>query len=178
MADAAQIRAIVEPVVTASGFALVRAAVLAGPTIQIMAEDPGTGQLTLDQCAEISRALDPVLEAADPIEGGYRLEVSSPGIDRPLTRAADWAKWQGHEARAEVIEPVQARKRFHGLILGLDGDAVRIDVKGLGDVALSLANIRAAKLVLTDALIAATRPLSPEGADRIVEDRSTLKERT
>jgi ribosome maturation factor RimP len=171
MADAAQIRAIVEPVVTASGFALVRVAVLAGPTIQIMAEDPGTGQLTLDQCADISRAIDPVLEEADPIEGGYRLEVSSPGIDRPLTRAEDWVKWQGHEARAEMIEPVQSRKRFHGPIVGLDGDAVRLDVAGLGEVALPLANIRAAKLVLTDALIAATKPLSPEGADSILKDR-------
>ena len=100
MADAAQIRAIVEPVVSGLGFALVRVAVLGGPIVQIMAEDPETGQLTLDQCADISRAVDPVLEAADPIEEGYRLEVSSPGIDRPLTRAEDWAKWQGHEARA------------------------------------------------------------------------------
>ncbi len=176
MADAAQIRAIVEPVVSGLGFALVRVAVLGGPIVQIMAEDPETGQLTLDQCADISRAVDPVLEAADPIEEGYRLEVSSPGIDRPLTRAEDWAKWQGHEARAEVLEPVQARKRFHGQILGLDGRglddwAARLDVKGLGEVALPLANIRAAKLVLTDALIAATKPLSPEGADSIVKDR-------
>ncbi len=171
MADSEGIKAIVEPVVSALGFALVRVAVLAGPTVQIMAEDPETGQLTLDQCADISRALDPVLEEADPIEGGYRLEVSSPGIDRPLTRAADWAKWTGHEARAEVLEPVQSRKRFHGIILGLDADAVRIDVKAIGEVALPLANIRAAKLVLTDALIAATRPLSPEGADSILKDR-------
>ncbi len=171
MADAGGIRALIEPVVTGLGFALVRVAVLAGPTVQVMAEDPATGQLTLDQCADISRAIDPVLEEADPIEGGYRLEVSSPGIDRPLTRAEDWAKWLGHEARAEVLEPVQARKRFHGIIIGLDGEAVRLDVKVLGEVALPLANIRAAKLVLTDALIAATRPLSPEGADSILEDR-------
>ncbi len=171
MADAGEIRALIEPVVNAAGFALVRVAVLSGPTVQIMAEDPETGQLTLDQCAEISRAIDPVLEEADPIEGGYRLEVSSPGIDRPLTRAEDWAKWTGHEARAEVIEPVQARKRFHGIILGLDGDAARLDVKAVGEVTLPLANIRAAKLVLTDALIAATRPISPEGADSILKDR-------
>lgn len=171
MADAAELRALIEPVVEAQGFALVRVAVLAGPTVQVMAEDAATGQLTLDQCAEISRAIDPVLEEADPIEGGYRLEVSSPGIDRPLTRAADWERWRGHEARAEVLEPVQARKRFHGQIIGLDGDAARLDVKGLGEVALPLANIRAAKLVMTDALIAATRPLSPEGADTIVKDR-------
>ena len=171
MAELDRVRALVEPVVTALGLVPVRVRMIAGPTLQVMAEDPATGQLTLDQCAELSRALDPVLEEADPIEGEYRLEVSSPGIDRPLTRAEDWTRWAGHEVRAEVDPPVSARKRFHGVIVGLDGDAARIDVRGLGETTLPLANIRAAKLVLTDALIAATRPLSPEGADTILKDR-------
>lgn len=171
LAELNAIREIVEPVLTRLGFTPVRVALIAGPTLQIMAEDPETGQLTLDQCAEISRALDPVLEEADPIEEGYRLEVSSPGIDRPLTRPHDWERWHGHRARAEVIEPLNTRKRFEGVILGLDGDAARLDVPGLGEVALPLGNLKSAKLVMTDALIAATKPLSTEGADSIVKDR-------
>lgn len=175
MAEQAQLNAIVEPAVRALGFEVVRVAMIGGtraPTLQIMAEDPETGQLTLDQCADISRAVDELLEAADPIEGGYRLEVSSPGIDRPLTRAADWERWAGHRARVSVAPPIDGRKRFEGIVRGLDQDAAaRLEVDGLGEIALPLSGIAGAKLVLTDELIAATRPLSAEGADAIVKDR-------
>lgn len=173
MADRAALKAIVEPVVTAMGFALVRVALngVNADTLQVMAEDPATGQLTLDQCADISRALDPVLEEADPLPHEYRLEVSSPGIDRPLTRPQDWERWAGHRARVVVDPPIDGRKRFDGIVRGLADGAARLDIQGQGEIALPFAAITAAKLALTDQLIAATRPLSPEGADAIVKDR-------
>ncbi len=174
MADAEALEALVGPVVTGLGFAPVRVQMnggVAARVLQVMAEDPATGQLTLDQCAEISRALDPVLDAADPIEGEYRLEVSSPGIDRPLTRAADWQRWAGHEARVSVDPAIAGRKRFLGIIKGLADDVARLEIAGQGEVALPLAQISGAKLTLTDALIAATKPLSTEGADSYLKDR-------
>lgn len=174
LADQAELVRLVEPVVEAQGLALVRVSLQGGrrsATLQIMAEDPDTGQLTLDQCAELSRALDPVLEEADPIPEEYRLEVSSPGIDRPLTRPADWDRWAGHRARVTLDSQHDGRKRFDGQVLGLDGADVRLDVPGLGETRLPLAAIQTAKLVLTDELIRATKPLSTEGADSIVKDR-------
>lgn len=173
MSDAKSLEALVGPVVTGLGFAPVRVQMNGGPSarvLQVMAEDPATGQLTLDQCAEISRALDPVLDEADPIEGEYRLEVSSPGIDRPLTRAADWERWTGHEARVSVDPAIQGRKRFLGVIKGLANDVAKLEIAGQGEVLLPLAQISGAKLTLTDALIAATKPLSTEGADAFLKD--------
>jgi ribosome maturation factor RimP len=134
-----------------------------------MAEDKATGQLTLDQCAALSRALDLPLEESDPIPSEYALEVSSPGIDRPLTRAIDWQNWIGHEARMKLEPMVDGRARAHGDITALDGDDVLITGKTGQQLRLPMANIRAAKLVLTDRLIAATRPLDTTGADEIIE---------
>lgn len=171
--DMAALKAIVEPVVTGLGFAPVRVQINGGAgvaVLQIMAEDPGTGQLTLDQCAAISHALDPVLDAADPIDGEYRLEVSSPGIDRPLTRPADWDRWAGHRARVTVEPPIDGRKRFDGIVRGLADGAGRLEISGQGEIALPFAYIAAAKLALTDELIAATKPLSAEGADAFLKD--------
>lgn len=173
MPNANDLASLVQPVVDRLGFALVRVALIGGKsaqTLQVMAEDPATGQLTLDQCADISRALDPVLEEADPIPDGYRLEVSSPGIDRPLTRPADWDRWSGHAVRVVVDPPIAGRKRFEGVILGLADGAARLETGKGDEVALPLAGIAAAKLILTDELIRATRPLSIEGADSIVKD--------
>ena len=141
------------------------------PTLQVMAERPDTRQLTIDDCAALSRGisdiLDPLEEAGrDPIDGAYRLEVSSPGIDRPLTRLADYADWAGHEARIKFVEPVDAAKQVTGDIVGIDGETIAIETtKGRREVAF--ANIQSAKLVLTDKLINATAPLSTEGADSI-----------
>lgn len=173
MADPAEIARLVEPVVRAQGLALVRVSLQGGrhsATLQVMAEDPATGQLTLDQCADLSRALDPVLDEADPIPDEYRLEVSSPGIDRPLTRREDWTRYAGHRARATLDVPLDGRKRFDGTVIGLDGDLVVIDVQGLGIARLPFEAVHTAKLVLTDELIKATKPLSVEGADSIVKD--------
>lgn len=173
MADVKAIEALVEPVVRRLGFALVRVQMQGGarnPTLQIMAEDAATRQLTLDQCATISRAVSDLLDEADPIESEYRLEVSSPGIDRPLTRAQDWMDWAGFDAKVETAEPFDGRKRFQGPIVGVEGDAALLQVEGLGRVALPLDGIRTAKLLLTDALIKATTPLDREGADEVLGD--------
>ena len=172
MADAAQLTRLIEPEVTRLGFDLVRVT-LSGTrhlSLQIMAEDPKTGQLTLDQCTMISRALSAMLDETDPIEDEYRLEVSSPGIDRPLTRAKDWAAWAGHEARVALNEAVDGRKRFQGIVRGIDGDSAVLDVDG-AEVKLPLSDIFSAKLTLTDALIKASKPLSSEGADDIIEEK-------
>ena len=173
MADATQLTQLIEPEVKRLGFDLVRVS-LQGTrnlSLQIMAEDPKTGQLTLDQCAMISRSISNLLDEADPIESEYRLEVSSPGIDRPLTRSKDWTSWTGHEAKVTLHEGIDGRKRFQGIVRGLDGDAGVLDVPNLGEVRLPLSNILTAKLTLTDELIKASQPLSTEGADEIIEEK-------
>ena len=170
MADIAELVKLIEPEAEAEGLALVRVKMIGGasdPTLQVMAERPDTRQLTLDDCARLSRRLSDLLDEKDPIEESYRLEVSSPGIDRPLTRLADYEDWKGHEARIHLVEPLNGRKQLSGDLLGVDGDAVRIDVPGLGPTAVPFAAIRNAKLLMTDRLIQATAPLSAEGADSI-----------
>lgn len=167
MIDTAAIARLIEPAVKAAGFELVRVAMLGGtsdPTLQVMAERPDTRQLTLSDCETLSRALDPLLEEADPIAGGYRLEVSSPGIDRPLTRPKDYADWAGHEARLKLAEPEGGARQISGTIAGIDGDTVTIDTPA-GARSVQFANIASAKLILTDLLIQATAPLDTEGAE-------------
>ncbi len=163
---------IIAPVVAAMGLDLVRiqfGVQEGGRVLQIMAEDPATGQLTLDQCAGLSRALDGPLEAADPIPGDYALEVSSPGIDRPLTRRGDYEKWAGFDAKLTLHTPIDGRIRLQGVIAGLEADMLMIELKSGTRVEAALANIAAAKLVLTDRLLAATRPLDASGADEVIE---------
>jgi len=169
-----QLSALIAPEVEALGFGLVRVAMIGGQknlTLQVMAEDAATGQLTLDQCAQISRRLSDLFDEKDPIAEAYRLEVSSPGIDRPLTRAGDYARWAGHMAKLATREPVSGRKRFQGRLLGLEGEAVRLDAENIGEILLPLAAVQSAKLLLTDDLIKATVPLSTEGADMIQQER-------
>ena len=178
MADIAELTRIIAPEAEAEGLALVRVAMIGGtsdPTLQVMAERPDTRQLSLEECARLSRRLSDLLDAleeqgADPIETSYRLEVSSPGIDRPLTRLRDYDDWKGHEARIHPHEPHDGRKQLSGDLLGTDGDKVRIDVKGYGEVAIPFAAIRNAKLLMTDRLIKATAPLDAVGADEIEEE--------
>ncbi len=172
MADIAALTALIEPEADAMGLKIVRVAMFGGasdPTLQVMAERPDTRQLILDDCAALSRRLSEVLDAADPIEHAYRLEVSSPGIDRPLTRLSDYADWAGHEARIRVGETIDGRKQFEGTLTGIEGDGVLIETSA-GPAALPFADIVQAKLLLTDKLIQATAPLSPEGADKILEE--------
>jgi ribosome maturation factor RimP len=167
MADLAALTRLIEPKVKALGFDLVRVAMTGGtsdPTLQIMAERPDTRQLMLADCEAISRELDPILEQADPIEGGYRLEVSSPGIDRPLTRRKDYADWAGHQARLKFASDQDGAKQISGDIVGIDGETVTV-VTPKGERSVEFSNIASAKLLLTDKLINATAPLDPEGAD-------------
>jgi ribosome maturation factor RimP len=149
-----QLEPIVEPVVEAAGFRLVRLRLMGGKTktLQIMAERPD-GQMDVEDCARLSRALSEFLDREDPIDGEYVLEVSSPGIDRPLTRLTDFSRWSGHEAKLELgAADANGRKRFKGMLLGLDGDDVVIDVDGQR-LKFPFRGIAEAKLVLTDRLI-------------------------
>ena len=178
LVDFDALNAIIAPEAEAMGLALVRVAFFGGesdPTLQVMAERPDTRQLTIDDCAVLSRRISDRLDALeeagdDPIDGAYRLEVSSPGIDRPLTRRADFADWAGHEAKIALKEKRDGRQRFNGKLIGIDGDVVTILDKEEVEHKLPFDAIDTAKLVLTDRLIAATVPLSVEGADDMEEE--------
>jgi ribosome maturation factor RimP len=183
MAAIARIIEVVEPEVKALGFELVRVKFTGAEAgdgelaLQIMAEDPTTGQLVLDQCAALSRRVSDRIDALEEagemlVEHAYRLEVSSPGIDRPLTRARDFAEWAGHEVRLTLAEPVEGnRKTLKGDLAGIEGDAVLFDDAKSGRLAIALANIVSAKLVLTDRLIAATRPIDMTGVEDVLEEQ-------
>ena len=178
LADIAALTQLIEPEARALGFELVRVKLFGGAgdrTLQIMAERPDTRQLTIDDCADLSRRVSDALDAAeeagrDPMaEEAYRLEVSSPGIDRPLTRAKDYADWAGHEARLTLAEKIDGRKQLTGDLIGAEGDRVTIDVRGHGPMSVPFAAVADAKLLITDRLIAATAPLSSEGAEEFIE---------
>jgi ribosome maturation factor RimP len=150
---------IFEPVIEQAGFRLVRLRLMGGAsqTLQVMAERPD-GSMDVEGCTALSHALLDFIEANDPIEGDYEIEVSSPGIDRPLTRPMDFSRWSGHEAKIELTEMVNGRKRFRALLLGMDGADVVIrpvDTRADGqDVRFPFRSLANAKLVLTDKLIA------------------------
>jgi ribosome maturation factor RimP len=173
LTDIAALHALIEPEARALGFDLVRVKMTGGkgdPTLQIMAERPDTRQLTIDDCSALSHRVSDVLdqleaEGRDPIKEAYRLEVSSPGIDRPLTRLGDFADWQGHEARIRLVEPTNGRKQLTGNLAGIEGEVVIVDLGAHGLERVTFANIDNAKLTMTDRLIAATAPLSTDGAD-------------
>jgi len=168
VADIAGLERLIEPEVKHLGYELVRVMMIGGasdPTLQVMAERRDTRQLDIADCEKISRRLSDMLDLADPIAGSYRLEVSSPGIDRPLTRLKDYKDWAGHEARIKLREPHEDRKQFSCTIQGVEGDDVLIQTKEGEAHALPFSEISSAKLVLTDKLIQATAPLSTEGAD-------------
>ena len=170
MTDIAGLERLIEPEVKALGYDLVRLAMVGGtsdPTLQVMAERSDTRQLALADCERISRRLSELLDLADPIQGSYRLEVSSPGIDRPLTRLKDYKDWAGFEARLTLAAPHDGRKQFAGELGGLKGELVLIRTRNDESHALPFSEISSAKLLLTDKLIKATAPLSTEGADTI-----------
>lgn len=176
MADIAALERLIEPELESLGFDPVRVAMIGGtsdPTLQVMAERPDTRQLDLGDCETISRRLSEMFDALeaegrDPIEGSYRLEVSSPGIDRPLTRLKDYDDWAGHQARVTLAQEMGGRKQFSGTVHGSgDGSVVHMLGKDGKDYVLPFESIASAKLLLTDELIKATNPLSSEGADLI-----------
>ena len=150
-----RIAGLIEPLISDMGFDLVRIRVMGGksPTLQIMAQRPD-GTIEVDDCAAISTAVSALLDVEDPISEAYTLEVSSPGIDRPLTRLADFDRWSGHEAKIETEELIDGRRRFKGQLAGTDGDEVLVTLDD-SDVTIGLKFdwISDAKLVLTDDLI-------------------------
>ena len=177
MPDLTKLASLIAPEAEALGFDLVRVAWFDRgaegsdePTLQVMAERPETGQLVIDDCAALSHRISDLFDELDPIEEAYRLEVSSPGIDRPLTRLKDFTTWAGHEAKIEAVEPIENQKRFRGELAGIDGDVISITDRTGATHAIAFSNIHSAKLVLTDRLIASTAPLNSVGADEIDED--------
>jgi ribosome maturation factor RimP len=173
MADIARLTQLIEPEAQALGFDLVRVRMFGGGddlTLQVMAERPDTRQLTIDDCAELSRRISDTFDAVDPIEEAYRLEVSSPGIDRPLTRLKDFADWTGHEARIRLTDEIDGRKQLTGDLAGVDGDRITIDVKKHEAMTIGFDQVADAKLLITDRLLAATAPLSAAGADEELEE--------
>ncbi len=157
---AARIAHIAEPVAAGLGYRLVRVKLSAmnGGTVQVMAERPD-GTMTVGDCEALSRDLSPALDVEDPMDTAYHLEVSSPGIDRPLVRRSDFEKWAGHEAKVELTRALDGRRRFKGILAGLAGDDLRLETAPTTKVAeattvlLPLADIGEARLVMTDALI-------------------------
>lgn len=159
MTSAEQIEQLIAPSVESLGYDLIRVRYSAGgrPVLQIMAERPDY-TMTVEDCTKLSRAISAVLDVEDPIDGEYDLEVSSPGIDRPLVRLSDYDRFTGHEAKLETHDPIiqaDGRRRFKGRIVGVEGESVQMNCDG-AEVSLSFGNIASAKLVLTDELINAS----------------------
>jgi len=152
----ARVAALAAPVLESLGFRLVRVRVSGslGRTVQIMAER-ADGSMSIEDCERASRALSPVFDAADPVDGAYRLELSSPGIDRPLVRRSDFERYAGHVMKVELNVALAGRKRFRGVLLGVAGEAARLKSEDTGEEALiPIDDMSEARLVLTDALIA------------------------
>ncbi len=181
MTDIARLTDLIEPEAIALGFDLVRVKMMpseagdGGEALQIMAEDPATGQLVIEQCAQLSRAVSAMMDAREEagellVEGAYHLEVSSPGIDRPLTREQDFANWAGHTARIVMDKSfgnADTKRVYKGELIGIaDGKVTIVDAK-TGEASLPRDTIHSAKLVLTDALIAATKPIDTDGVDEV-----------
>lgn len=154
---------LIEPVAAECGFELVRVRMTGSgtKTLQIMAERPD-GTMSASDCAKLSRALSPILDEVDPIDGNYVLEVSSPGVDRPLTRLKDFERWEGFEAKIELDRMVEGQKRFRGVIVGVEDGAIAVDLEGEEETALFPPDwISSAKLLLTDELMEAARLAQP-----------------
>ncbi len=161
-----RIEDIVAPTIVGMGFELVRVAMSrGGGTLQIMIEPADGRPMDVEDCATLSRALSAVLDVEDPIPNEYTLEVSSPGIDRPLTRPKDYTRWSGHLARFETAEPIDGRRRFKGTLLGLDGDVIRLRMDDGKEALLPLSAVTRAKLEITDALLAEHQRGADEGAE-------------
>jgi ribosome maturation factor RimP len=153
-----QVTELIEPTLHDMGLELVRVMMSGGqrPTLQVMVERSDRGPVTLDQCAEVSHALSALLDVADPLPGAYRLEVTSPGLDRPLVRRGDYERFAGFEARLETELPIEGRRRFRGRLLGIADDQVRLALPE-GETSIPFDAIKKAKLVLTDELLAAAQ---------------------
>jgi ribosome maturation factor RimP len=175
-AEDAKLLELLDPVAEAAGYEIVRLRLMGGQharRLQIMAETPD-GEMVVEDCARLSRALSEVLDAADPVSGEYTLEVSSPGIDRPLTRLKDFVNWEGCEARLELDRMAEGRKRFRGVLAGVEDQNVAIDLEGEEHTALvPFSWIIEAKLVMTDQLM---KRGAEQRATRITEDPQETSE--
>lgn len=167
-----RIEKLVAPAIAAAGFELVRIRMTGKETktLQIMAER-ADHTMTAEDCANLSRSLSPILDEADPIAGAYRLEISSPGIDRPLVRLKDYHDWQGYEAKIELDRMIEGRKKFKGVLAGVDGENICIDIDGEEETALvPFAWVATAKLVLTDELIRESLKAAKDALKETKED--------
>ncbi|WEK52626.1 MAG: ribosome maturation factor RimP [Candidatus Kaistia colombiensis] len=179
----ARVAEIVEPIIDGLGYRLVRVKISSrnGQTLQIMAERPD-GSMTVEDCGIISRNISPALDVEDPVTSAYHLEVSSPGIDRPLVRRTDFVRWAGHEAKIELSAPIEGRKRYRGILIGLDGDATGVKLEDAPEGApdrvwLPLDAISDARLVMTDALVAETlREAKRQRPDDDIDDNDLTDE--
>jgi len=173
----AKIAEMIAPSLADMGYEIVRVSVLGRetPTVQIMADRADGSLITVEDCEQISHAVGAVLDVDDPIPGMWTLEVSSAGIDRPLTRPKDWVRFAGHLARAEVNVPIDGRRRFVGIVLGAEDGVARMRLDDGKEVSLPLAELRKARLVLTDALIEATTQASPDDEDEAEPARRVPK---
>ena len=160
---AAKVTGSIAPTLESLGFELVRVQLMSGnrPTLQIMADRRDGGQITVEDCADISRQVSAMLDVEDPIAGAYELEVSSPGIDRPLVKLGDFDRWAGFDARVELAMPRHGRRRFKGRLIGTEHGQIKLDVDG-EVLQVAPADVIKAKLVLTDALLAAAVPQQGE----------------
>jgi ribosome maturation factor RimP len=151
-----QVAELIEPTLGDMGFELVRVLLHGSqrPVLQVMAERADRTPMTVEHCAAISRAVSAILDVADPIAGAYRLEVTSPGLDRPLTRPADFERFRGFEARVETEMPIEGRRRFRGRLLGVVDDQLRLQLAE-GEQVIPYAGIKKAKLIVTDEMLAA-----------------------
>lgn len=188
---AARVASVAEPVLAGLGFRLVRVRISgsAGCTVQIMAERPD-GSMTIEDCEAVSRALSPVFDVADPIDRAYRLEISSPGLDRPLVRRSDFERYAGSDVRIEMAVPVDGRRRFRGLLLGIKDDGAHLRPSDAApgeadEVVLPIEEMSEAKIMLSDALIAqslkrgkdAERARQQGGDDRLQHSAADVRER-
>ncbi len=161
-----RIARLIRPTLDDMGYDLVRVMVTGNrrPTLQVMAEPAGGAPMTVDHCADISRAVSALLDVEDPITGAYTLEVSSPGLDRPLTRAADFDRFAGFEAKLETQRPIDGQRRFRGVLRGRATDGrVRLEIPSGDELAIAFGDILKARLVLNDDLLAAAREARPSG---------------
>ncbi|MBS0518929.1 MAG: ribosome maturation factor RimP [Proteobacteria bacterium] len=148
-----RIEEVVTPTIVGMGYELVRLSMSRGGTLQVMIEPADGRPMDVEDCATVSRALSAVLDVEDPISAAYTLEVSSPGIDRPLTREKDYSRWAGHLARMETAQPIDGRRRFKGILLGLENGTVKLRLDDGKEVHVPLGVVTRAKLELTDALL-------------------------
>ena len=154
-----QILSLVTPVAEQIGMEIVRLRIQGGrrPHLQIMAERAGGAPTNVEDCASLSRAIAPMLDEADPIKEAYTLEVSTPGIDRPLTREGDFGRWVGHAAKVELVRPIDGRRRFSGMITGEDEDGAHLELDDETELVAHVHEMSKASLILTDELIEAAR---------------------